>query len=550
LLERSIVRYHPRDAREISAGQESDLSLYLRPDVVIEPLVDSWHATPFLLSPLTAALLVANKHVPILKSFLGAPATHWAASRNPAMVGGPFVAYDESRVGDVKELLRRTMDARKAWLDTAAAVAQLDALLGGLAGESLAPLYPKVPRALQGCVELVYDVHNRATARFIEPALDKRLESSSAQAVALFRLDADERPFTMSTPKLPEKEHLRVERAFGDEGVSALFEMRDKPRSMAEMVSLLSLDADQQATLSSLVSDVPPRRATAEDAGSPRIRYFGHACLSISFGTANLLFDPFIGYETAGGTPRYSHSALPDTLDYVFITHAHLDHCVPETLLQLRHKATHVVVPRSGGGRRNDPSLKRILQRAGFRRVHEIDECETIEVGRDARVTSIPFLGEHGDLDVLSKTAYLFDAGGRKALISADSNVLETRLYDYVRELHGTIDALFIGMECRGAPMSWTYGPLLPTRPTRQHDETRRLNGANCSAVLEIVDRLKPKAVYVYAMGMEPWLSHVMGIGYSETSPQILESTKLVRECQSRGLVAERLFGQKDIVLA
>ena len=41
---------------------------------------------------------------------------------------------------------------------------------------------------------------------------------------------------------------------------------------------------------------------------------------------------------------------LPDVIDYVLITHNHQDHLLFETMLQIRSRIKHVVVPRNGGG--------------------------------------------------------------------------------------------------------------------------------------------------------------------------------------------------------
>ena len=64
-----------------------------------------------------------------------------------------------------------------------------------------------------------------------------------------------------------------------------------------------------------------------------------------------------------------------------------------------------------------------------------------------------------------------------------------------------------------------------------------------------IVDRLRPRQVYVYAMGQEPWLTFLTSILYSAESRPIVESDSLVQECRQRGITSERLFGHKEIVL-
>jgi hypothetical protein len=104
-------------------------------------------------------------------------------------------------------------------------------------------------------------------------------------------------------------------------------------------------------------------------------------------------------------------------------------------------------------------------------------------------------------------------------------------------------------MECDGAPLSWLYGPLLTKPIPRKLDHSRRSNGSDFEKAIAVVDQLRPKQVYVYAMGQEPWLTYLTSIRYTDESRPIVESNKLVAECRSRGLISERLFGQKELIL-
>jgi hypothetical protein len=218
-------------------------------------------------------------------------------------------------------------------------------------------------------------------------------------------------------------------------------------------------------------------------------------------------------------------------------------------MLQLRHKIGSVVVPRSGSGQLQDPSLKMLLRQIGFKNVYEMDEMETIELA-GAEITGLPFLGEHADLDIRSKLAYLCRLGRRSMLFAADSCNVEPRLYERVQESVGDIDVAFVGMECDGAPLSWVYGPLL-TRPLdRKMDQSRRLAGSNYERAIDIVNRFRCRATYVYAMGQEPWLNYIMSVKYTEQSNPIIASNKLIEDCRSRGIQAERLFGEKEILLS
>jgi hypothetical protein len=101
-------------------------------------------------------------------------------------------------------------------------------------------------------------------------------------------------------------------------------------------------------------------------------------------------------------------------------------------------------------------------------------------------------------------------------------------------------------MECHGAPYSWVYGPLHTCEIERDHDQGRRLSGSDFEAAAALVEQMKCREVYVYAMGQEPWLNHIMALKYANDSSPIVESDKLIRHCRERGIVAERLFAIRE----
>jgi len=205
-------------------------------------------------------------------------------------------------------------------------------------------------------------------------------------------------------------------------------------------------------------------------------------------------------------------------------------------------------MPRNNGGHLQDPSLKLLFENCGFRNVIELNELEEIRVG-DVSITGIPFFGEHADLDIHSKMAWLVKLGLHTLLFAADSCNIDPVLYEHLHREFGDVDALFLGMECDGAPLSWLYGPLLSRKIERGMDESRRLAGSNYEQAMNIVNCLNCREAYVYAMGQEPWLNYIMSLKYTEQSRPITESTKLMNACRERGIVAERLFGEKEILL-
>lgn len=528
----------------------NDEYYYLRPNVQLDPLVNQWYAWSHLISPATAAMTVANGHVKIMKSFISAPEIHLAAIRNPAMRGGPFMDLPASAVSEVKALLEKTLDGQAHMLELAIGIKKLNELIASEAkGSSMEPLYEKVSDVLKGYVELVYDLNRNPSVRFMEGVLyNSKYYDPALQSLALSLIDQDERPFVFTTPRLDNSSVLQINIPFSDDGVDELFKMRSTPQTLGHIKEVLRVDASYDDRLLSLLTKEPPRKPDKYCGDSVRIRYFGHACVLIESKEISLLTDPVISYEFGSEVYRYTFSDLPETIDYCLITHAHQDHVLFETLLQLRHKIDTVIVPRCGGGMLEDPSLKLALNRIGFKKVIEIDELETLAI-EGGSVTGIPFMGEHGDLNIRSKTGYLIHLKEHKIMCAADSRNVEYKLYQHVRDLIGDVDVLYLGMECDGAPVSWIYGSLMTVPYDRKMDQSRRLSGSDSERAIDIVRRFRCPQVFIYAMGQEPWLGYITSIKYTDQSRPIVESNKVLELCAALGIQAERLYGSKELFL-
>ena len=130
----------------------------------------------------------------------------------------------------------------------------------------------------------------------------------------------------------------------------------------------------------------------------------------------------------------------------------------------------------------------------------------------------------------------------------ADSRIVEPALYKHIHKQIGNVDVMFLGMECDGAPLTWLYGPLLTKKLPRDMDGSRRLAGSDCNKGMSLVDIFNPKEVYVYAMGQEPWVEFISSIKYTDESNPIVQSDKLVKNCTERGIIAERLYGEKELL--
>lgn len=531
-------------------GQET---LYrLADSTVVEPLIGQWSAWPTLVSPVPAALHLSSFQLFALTSYLEDPAAHLRASRDPELIGGPFVDIAPDRAEEVRALLSATTEQRAADIKLARAVREFhNRVVEEARGQNLETFYRETPDELRGFVELVYDYYHRPTVRFIEPLLyESEHYRRELQSLRLWRLERDDsRPFFMSTPRLLDEGQIDWPLPFDDPRVDELFALDARPRGLAEVRELLGLGGADEEGLLPLLSSEESGPAPAWESDTPRVRYFGHACVLVEWRGVSVLTDPFVGaVPAAGGMERLTYKDLPAKIDYALVTHNHQDHFALETLLRLRHRIGHLVVPRNQGMLYGDISLKLLARRLGFPRVVEMDALDSVELP-GGEIVAVPFLGEHGDL-AHSKAGYVIRAGRVRMLVGADSDCLEREVYARLRRTLGEIDTVFLGTESVGAPLSWGAGSFFPHRLPRAVEQTRRYHGSDAQSALEIVRTVGAKRIYNYAMGIEPWVEHLLGLGMKEDSPQYLESEKLLAHARRCGmLAAERLSGKAEFLL-
>lgn len=531
----------------------NELRYKLADSTVIEPLVNQWSAWPQLLSPVPAGLHLANYQLPALTSYLKDPLSHVAASRDPEMIGGPFVDLLPERAAEVERLLESTKQRLGAQIELARTVTEFhNRLVDEAKGQCLEPFYEQIPEVLRGYVELVYDYYNRPTVRFFESLLyGSEYYRPELQSLRLWPLRRDAtRAFFMSTPRLLESDQIDWQVPFEDPRVDELFRLDLAPQPLEYIRELLGTSPADDGRLLPLLSQAPAATHEKWDGRQEaRIRYIGHACVLVEWNGVAIMTDPYVGARpTEGGPARFSYDDLPAKIDYALVTHSHQDHFALETLLRLRHRIEHLVVPKSSGILYGDMSLKLMARRLGFKSVVELEPLEEIELPGGS-IHGVPFLGEHGDL-AHSKSGYVVRLGPQQILFGADSDCLDGQIYVNIRKALGPIETVFLGTECVGAPLYWGCGPLFPKKQERHIEETRRYHGSDSKAGLKILELVGARRIYNYAMGMEPWVEHLLGLGLTENDPQYVESERLVRRARGRGLlVAERLYGKGDLRL-
>jgi L-ascorbate metabolism protein UlaG (beta-lactamase superfamily) len=490
---------------------------------------------------------LAFLQVPLLESYLQSPQVHIKASSNPALRGGFFVNIEERRAEGVRELLDTIKRERAGMLRFAAAIAEAEEIVRGSAtGFDLTPLYPKLPAELSGLVELAYDTNNQPSVRFMEPLVyQSEAYTEDRQSVQLSLETGVERPFILSTPRLPSTDLLDLRMPFRHPGLEELFRARVKATTRERLREALELTGDQQyGLLDGLLTTESTLAPDRHIDGGGRIRYFGHACLVLQTPDAAIITDPWVSADSAA-TGRYTYQDLPDYIDLALITHGHQDHIVLETLLQLRGRIGAVVVPRASKGNLCDPSLALYLSHVGLP-VIEVDDFSEVEFP-GGKVVATPFLGEHADLDIRAKSTYCVRLADRTVFIGADSSGIDPGLYRYMRKEVGQVNLAFLGMECAGAPLTWLYQALLTQPVTKKMSDSRTLSGSNAAQAAAIMTELGADEAYVYAMGEEQWLvAHVMATTYNEDSYQLQQVEEFMTWCADRGIKAGHLFGQQE----
>lgn len=524
---------------------------YLKDHVKFEPTIFYWPAWPQTVAPSNAGLHLKNRYLKIMESYLETPEIHYDAARDTSLLGGPFLNVHPDQKESVLNAYETIKREAKTLINLAECFYKLnELLLNNAKGYSIEPLYNQVPMMLKGSIELSYDLNNFPKARLIEPLIYKMYFDPKFQSIIMGVITEDFRPFALSTPRFPQKNEIEIKRPFHDPEYDKLFGTRDYPVS-ENFIGQFFNTKETQPIIDVFFQTTPPSKSPDREYKGEdiRVRYFGHACVLLETKDVSVLIDPLISYKYPAELSRYTFADLPEKINYVLFTHTHEDHVVFETILQLRHKVDNFVLPKDSHGNIADPSIRLILQHLGFKNLLSLEEFNSINT-KNGEIIGLPFLGEHCDVDITSKLGYCIILKGKKFLFLADSNNIEPQMYKLIFDIIGPIDVIFIGMESEGGPLTFQYGGLITIPIDYNMDQTRRLAGSDFLKAMNIVQQSQCTHAYIYAMGQEPWLNHLMALNYSETSPQLVNSKKFINECRLKNITSELLFCKKEWIFS
>jgi hypothetical protein len=232
---------------------------YLKSTIKPEPLIWQWYAWSYLISPITAACNIVERHLKIMQSYIQNPQIHCQAAKDPKLLGGPFIDLDGKQVAEIQELITQTKNNCAELIILHDSFKELDRTMQTEAqGDSLESYYARIPTPLKGLIELVYDLNNHPSIRLIESLIYKKYYSTQNQSIALSETNSDFRKFVLSTPRIDREDEVYLHIPFSDSRLDRLFKMKEEPQSLEEIQALFEIPESKQLLFQSFFTTTPP----------------------------------------------------------------------------------------------------------------------------------------------------------------------------------------------------------------------------------------------------------------------------------------------------
>lgn len=497
----------------------------LSTSVIAEPLILQWYAQPWLYSPKTAAFLLINEKLPLLEQYLedsdiANQANQWQELKNAA-----FVALDNKHFNAVENLYNLMKGCLQKHHDFIATFFELnEAILKNDSIEQAEQLIKTLPEGLRPYVEIYYELNHQLQFSLSEPLLyHSNYFLKDKQSIRLYSTTTDERPPVNTTPRVDFNNSNQIHQPFDSDWLSQLFQTRFKPTTAEELKDTLDIDISDSQWSQHFTEHKPNKNDCFEGT-----KYIGHASLLMSHQGKHILIDPVIPAKYTNCSDRYSWDDLPSRIDAILITHSHTDHFNIETLMQLKGITNNIIVP-STSPFLLDPSLKRILENLGFKQITVVDPLDNIALSDAFKITAIPFQGEHAGFGIMGKTGYCIQRNQHKSLALADCNILNPSTYEFIQNKIGDVDAIFISLECEGAPLDWLVKPFYKDTIPWEISSKRKWVAADAQQIIQLCQIFSCNNVYLYAMGFEPWLKPIMEVDYDNKISNELKALR--RNC-------------------
>jgi UDP-MurNAc hydroxylase len=164
--------------------------------------------------------------------------------------------------------------------------------------------------------------------------------------------------------------------------------------------------------------------------GLVRVTYYGQACTLIEAGSRKILTDPWFTEGAYLGTWFHTHiladagvtpESFPKDIDYLFLSHEHLDHMDPATLRQFPSDIPVLIC------RFVTPKFRNYLTSLGFTNVRECPSREEMDLGDGVRARIL------ATAEYTNDSALLVEHNGFRVFNETDCKLAYSDLEQLVR---------------------------------------------------------------------------------------------------------------------